>query len=98
MPAYVTFGNFTEQGVKQVKGTVERAQAAKKAAEAAGARIIGVWWLMGQYDYMFIAEAPDDITASRLLLVAGMQGYSRTTTLRALSEEEMARVLSALPG
>jgi uncharacterized protein with GYD domain len=98
MAAYVTLGNFTEQGIKDVKHTVERAQAAKKAAQAVGARIIGIWWLLGQYDFILIAEAPDDITGSRLLLAAGMQGFSRSTTLRALSEEEMTQVISGLPG
>jgi uncharacterized protein with GYD domain len=98
MSAYLTLGNFTEQGIKDVKHTVERTQAAKKAAEAAGGRIIGIWWLMGQYDFMLISEAPDDITASRLLLAAGMQGYFRSTTMRALSEEEMAKTISGLPG
>jgi uncharacterized protein with GYD domain len=98
MPAYVTLGNFTEQGIKDVKHTVDRAQMVKKATEAAGGRVIGIWWLMGQYDFILIAEAPDDITASRLLLASGMQGNSRSTTLRALSEEEMAKTISGLPG
>ncbi|HEX9076742.1 MAG TPA: GYD domain-containing protein [Anaerolineae bacterium] len=97
MPAYISLVNLTEQGVHNAKGTVERAQAVKKAAEAAGGRVIGVWWTLGQYDLVLIAEAPNDETAARLLLTVAMQGNTRSTTMRAFSEEEMARIVQGLP-
>jgi uncharacterized protein with GYD domain len=97
MPAYVTLFNFTDQGVRDAKGTVERAKAAAEAAKAVGGRFIGVWWLLGQYDGIAIIEAPDDETATRLLLATGMQGNVRTLTMRAFSEEEMARIVQGLP-
>jgi uncharacterized protein with GYD domain len=97
MPAYVTLFNFTEQGLRNIKGTVERGRAASQAAEAAGGRFIGVWWLLGQYDGIAIIEAPDDETATRLLIATGMQGNVRTMSMRAFSEEEMARIVQGLP-
>jgi uncharacterized protein with GYD domain len=97
MPAYISLVNFTEQGAHNAKGTVERTQAVKKAAEAAGGRVIGVWWTLGQYDIVLVAEAPNDETAARLLLTVAMQGNTRSTTLRAFSEEEMARIVQGLP-
>ena len=36
MPAYVTLFNWTDQGVRNVKDTAERAKAARAAWEAAG--------------------------------------------------------------
>ena len=97
MPAYIALTNFTDQGIRNVKATVERAQAVKKAAETAGGRVIGVWWTVGQYDVVLIFEAPTDETATRLLLATGMLGNVRTNTLRAFSEEEMARIVQGLP-
>ncbi len=97
MSAYITLFNFTDQGIKSVKDTVNRAKAAKEAATAAGGRIIGIWWTLGQYDGIIISEAPDDEAASRQLLGAGMQGNIRTTTLRAFSEDEMTRIVQGLP-
>ncbi len=97
MSAYITLINFTEQGIKSVKDTVNRAKAARQAAEAAGGRFVGVWWTLGQYDAVFISIAPDDDSAMRLLLAAGMQGNVRTTTMRAFSEEEMERIVQGLP-
>jgi uncharacterized protein with GYD domain len=53
--------------------------------------------LLGQYDGIAIIEAPDDETATRLLIATGMQGNVRTTTMRAYSEEEMARIIGGIP-
>jgi uncharacterized protein with GYD domain len=96
MPAYVTLFNFTEQGIRSVKESPNRAKAAAKAAQDAGARFIGLWYLLGQYDGIVIVEAPDDETATRLMLATGMLGNVRTETLRAFSEEEMARIVQGL--
>lgn len=97
MTAYITLVNFTDQGIRNVKGTVDRATATRKAAEAAGIKVIGVWYTLGQYDMVLVAEGPDDESAMRTLLTMGMQGNVRTVSLRAFSEEEMARIVKSLP-
>ncbi len=97
MPAYVSLFNFTDQGIRTVKDTLKRTEAVKQMAAASGGRVIGVWWLMGEYDGMIIFEGPDDETTMRNLVGNGMQGNIRTNTLRAFSEEEMARVIGGLP-
>jgi uncharacterized protein with GYD domain len=97
MPAYATLCNFTDQGIRNIKDSPNRAKAAAEAAKSMGARFIGIWWLLGQYDGVLIVEAPDDETVTRLLVMTGMQGHIRTTTMRAYSEEEMARIVQGLP-
>ena len=97
MSAYVTLFNFTEQGVRTAKDTVKLIRAFAKSVESAGGQFIGVWWLLGAYDGVVIFEAPDDETATRLLLSIGMQGNARTTTMRAFSEDEMQRIVQGLP-
>jgi uncharacterized protein with GYD domain len=97
MPAYISLFNFTEQGIKNVKDTVKRADAVRKNIEAAGGKVIGIWWLMGQYDGILITESPNDDAAMRQLIATSLAGNIRTSTLRAFSEEEMARIVGALP-
>ncbi len=97
MPAYIILVNFTDQGIRNAKDTVKRARAIEKALEAVGGRKIGIWWTMGKYDMVFIAEGPDDETAMKVLLGVAMQGNVRTTTLKAFSEEEMERIVAGLP-
>jgi uncharacterized protein with GYD domain len=96
MPAYITLTNFTEQGIHNVKDTVNRARAFDEAIQKVGGRKIGIWWLLGQYDSLVIFEAPDDETATRVLLKTGMQGNVRTTTMRCFSEEEMEKIVQGL--
>jgi uncharacterized protein with GYD domain len=97
MTAYIILVNFTDQGIRNAKDTVKRARAVEEALKAAGGRKIGIWWTMGQYDMVFIAEGPDDETAMRLLLSVAMQGNTRSTTLKAFSEDEMERIVAGLP-
>jgi uncharacterized protein with GYD domain len=97
MPAYISLFNTTEQGIKTIKETVKRGEAFRKQTEAAGGRVIGIWWLLGQYDGIVIVEAPNEDTAMRQLIANGMAGNNRTTTFRAFSEEEMARIVGGLP-
>jgi len=97
MPAYVSLINWTEQGVKTVRDAVNRGRAVEQALEKVNGRKIGVWWTMGPYDGIFLFEAPDDETASRVLLASAMQGNVRSTTMRCFSEEEMARIVQGLP-
>ena len=97
MPAYVILNKFTEQGIRHVKDTTKRAEATRKAFEAAGGRMIGIWWTQGQYDSVAIVELPDDESVVALLLQIGQQGNVQTQTLRAFSEQEMAGIIARLP-
>jgi uncharacterized protein with GYD domain len=97
MPAYVTLVTFTDQGIRNVKDSPQRAKAIAQATQAAGGRFIGIWWTQGAYDLVGIFEAPDDETAARLVLATSMQGHVRAMTMRAFSEEEMAHLVQGLP-
>jgi uncharacterized protein with GYD domain len=97
MAAYLTLIKFTDQGVRNVKDTVNRGKAAQQALAAAGGRFIGIWWALGRYDVAAIVEAPNEETVMRFLLATGMQGNIRTETLQIFSEEEMERIVQGLP-
>jgi uncharacterized protein with GYD domain len=43
-----------------------------------------------------IFEVPDDQAAYRLMLTLGMQGNIRTTTLQAIGEQDMEKVLQGI--
>jgi uncharacterized protein with GYD domain len=93
MPTYVTLINWTDQGVKNYKDTVDRYEAAQEAMGQAGASFRDVYWTVGPYDIIGIIEAPDDETATAALLAAAGQGNIRTTTLRAFNASEMRSVI-----
>ena len=61
-----------------------------------GARIEQVYWTVGPYDIVTIVEAPDDESATTMLLELGSAGNLRTTTLRAYDREEMSGIVQRL--
>ena len=93
MTTYVTLYNFTEQGLKTIKDTVKRTEAAKKAAEAQGRRVKEVLWVEGQYDIVVISESSDDIKATAFALNTLKLGNVRGQTLRAFTAAEMTKIL-----
>jgi uncharacterized protein with GYD domain len=93
MPTYVTLINWTDQGIKNYKDTVDRYQAAQEAMGKGGASFKDIYWTVGPYDLVGILEAPDDEAATAALLAVGGEGNIRTTTLRAFSADEMRGVI-----
>ena len=97
MPTYVTLFNWTDQGVRNVRDTVERVDRASEMAEQKyGVRLGQIYWTVGSYDLVSVFEAPDDESVSAFLLELGSVGNVRSTTLRAYNREEMSTILERL--
>jgi uncharacterized protein with GYD domain len=93
MPHYVLLMKWTDQGVKAFKESVNRSEAARAALQARGIALKDIYWTIGTYDLVCIAEAPDDATLSAALLELGSQGNLRTTTLRGFTADEFRSVI-----
>lgn len=96
MPTYILLVNWTDQGVKNVRETVERLDRGAEVAEKYGVRLRQTYWTVGPYDMISIAEAPDDEAVSAHLLEVCSEGNIRTTTLRAYEREEMGEIIARL--
>jgi uncharacterized protein with GYD domain len=92
---YIMLIRFTDQGIKNIKDTTRRADAARSEAERIGGKFT-VYWTFGKYDGVGILEAPNDEAAMEFGLRVGSLGNIRTTTLKAFTEEEIARVVGKL--
>ena len=97
MPKYVTFLNWTGQGIQSVKDTTKRFQEGMALFEQMGVKVLSFYWTSGRYDAVAITEAADDETASAVALTLGSQGRVRTETLRAFDIEDMERILAKMP-
>lgn len=97
MSTYILLINYTQQGIENIKEGPGRLDAAKDAVKAMGGEIKGFYLTMGRYDLTAIVEAPDDETATRLVLALGSGGAIRTETLRAFTEGEYRQIIAALP-
>jgi len=95
MPNYILLMNWTDQGVKNFKDSIGRADTARAALATRGIDLKDVYWTIGGYDLVCVAEAPDDAGLSSALLALGAQGNLRTTTMRAFTAQEFSRVIDA---
>jgi uncharacterized protein with GYD domain len=94
MPIYVGLGNWTDQGIKDFRGAVQRGNAFREAVEQAGGRVRELVWTMGEYDFILVLEAPDDETAAVLVLGVAAVGNVRTKTMRAFDADQMSDLIA----
>ena len=94
MATYVALFDWTDQGVRNFKDTVDRYEAARGQLEALGISFRDIYWTLGSHDIVAVVDAPDDETLGAGLLAVAGQGNLRTTTLRAFSAEEMRGVIA----
>jgi len=95
MPNYITLGNWTEQGIKNVKESPKRADAVSALANKLGAKM-QIFYTMGRYDIVAVTEAPNDDVAMQLLLEIGKLGNVKTQTLKAWTTAEATKVIAKL--
>ena len=93
MPTYIALIDWTDQGVRAFKDSVDRYEAAQSAFESLGVRFTDIRWTLGTHDIVATVDAPDDETLAAALLSVAAQGNIRTTTLRAFTREEMQTVI-----
>jgi uncharacterized protein with GYD domain len=93
MPHFVLLMNWTEQGAKTFKDSVDRAEAARTALAQRCVTLKDIYWTIGPYDLVCVCEAADDATASAALLALGAQGNLRTVTMRGFTADEFKDVI-----
>ena len=97
MPTYITLANWTDQGIRNVKASPQRLDAARKAVEGAGGKWLGFYVTMGRYDMVVVIEAPSDEVASAVLLAIGSGGNVRTETMKAYPEAQYRELIAKMP-
>lgn len=98
MPTYVQLINFTEQGLKNIEESPDRVREAKQLIESFGGEFKDLYYTLGQYDAVGIAEFPDDETYTKFTLAINQQGNGTTESLRGFSLEEFDDIVADLPG
>jgi uncharacterized protein with GYD domain len=60
-----------------------------------GGKVVDVYWTLGQYDLVAIAEAPDDETAAAIAVKQGSLGNVRTLTMRAFGKDAIQKIIDS---
>ncbi len=96
MATYVVLCNLTDQGARTMHDLPARLENARATFRQHGAELKQIFFAMGVYDYVVIAEAPDDETMSRVSMSVSSQGNVRTSSFRVFTEQELLKLVEAL--
>jgi uncharacterized protein with GYD domain len=96
MATYVGLIKFADQGIRNIKDTVNRGDAAMAEAARLGMTVGEELWTMGAYDAVVVFDAPDDETMSAFMLKIGSLGNVKSQTMRAFHRTEMEKILAKI--
>ena len=86
MPLYLGRFSYTTDAMKALLDQPQdRSSAAREVAESLGGKLLGFWYAFGEFDGVFLMEAPDNASAAALAMAVGAGG--------ALSEVETTVLL-----
>ena len=86
MPLYLGRFSYTTDAMKALlDDPQDRSAAAREVADSLGGKLLGFWFAFGEFDGVFLMEAPDNASAAALAMAVGAGG--------ALSEVETTVLL-----
>jgi uncharacterized protein with GYD domain len=94
LSVFVVLGNWTAEGIKKISDVPKRASMVHDMVNKAGGKM-QVFYTLGEFDFVAIIEVPKDEDLMAILLCIGSMGNVRTRTLKAWTEEEAVKVISA---
>ena len=84
MATYIMLTRLTDRGAETIKGNPARIQAVDKEMEGFGVKVVAQYAVLGQYDFVTVIEAPDNITVARVSAELASRGSVRIQTLPAV--------------
>jgi uncharacterized protein with GYD domain len=82
MVRYLSLINYTPAAAQAVKDSPGREATFCKQVEAAGGRVESAFWATGRVDGAIVFTAPDDATATNLLLSLRSCGFVHPRSVR----------------
>jgi uncharacterized protein with GYD domain len=94
MPLYLSrFSYATEAKKALLSQPQDRSGAAREMAESLGGKLLGFWYAFGEFDGVFLMEAPDNAAAAAVGMAVGASGALsdiETTVLLDMDEAQDA--------
>lgn len=96
MATYVMLLNWTDQGIRHVKDSPSRLEAARDLCRQHGAEMTAFYMTIGTYDMVGVFDAPNDETYAKIALSIGKGGNVRTTSLKAFEESQYREIIGSI--
>lgn len=96
MATYIFLCRFTDQGIRSIKDTTQRAAAVQEAARNFDVDMSQIYWTLGHYDLVAVIDAENEQAATAFALSIASAGNLRMETLRAFNRSEMSDILGKM--
>jgi uncharacterized protein with GYD domain len=93
MPTYLMLSTLTEKGVQTLHANPARLREVNRDVEEMGAKVLHQWAALGEYDFVSIVEAPDDLTIAKISVALGARGSSKLESLPLLPVDDVLKAL-----
>jgi uncharacterized protein with GYD domain len=94
MPTFMFRARYTATGAAGLlkEGGTARATVVKALAQSVGGKILSEYWVMGEDDFIAIAEMPDAEAAAALSLTVGASGAVSISTSQLFSASDVDEI------
>jgi uncharacterized protein with GYD domain len=100
MPLYMLqFAYTSEAWAALQKNPQNRAEGLSALAQKMGGRLVDLYYCFGEYDGVVLIEAPDDVSATAMVLAAIAPGHVKSTrTTRLMTVDETMEAMRKAGG
>jgi uncharacterized protein with GYD domain len=81
MPKFVMLSTLGPDGSARLRENPERLREVSAEVEAMGVTVLQQYAVLGQWDFLNIIEAPDEVTMARVATMLASRGTLKTMTL-----------------
>ena len=81
MPKFVMLSTLGPDGSARLAENPERLREVSQEVESMGVKVLQQFAVLGQWDFLNIIEAPDEITMARVATILAARGTLKTMTL-----------------
>ena len=93
MPKYVMLSTLGPEGSARLRENPERLKEVNADVEAMGVTVLAQYALLGNWDFLNILEAEDEVTMARVATTLASRGTLKTLTLTAIDINDFVTAL-----
>lgn len=93
MGIYIVLSRLTDTGAQTLKEKPERVKEVNHELEKMGIKVIEQYVVFGEYDFVNIIEAKDNLSVMMAMVELASRGSIRTVTLPAIRMDELIEEL-----
>jgi len=95
MPTFVMLSILGPDGSATLREKPARIREVNAEVESMGGRVVHQYALLGQWDFLNIIEAPDEVTMARIATELASRGTLKTRTLVAIEVDDLIEKLES---